>query len=79
MEILSHAIQQLITVSATELNSFLGMCMIKKLKRYEVVSRPGSIPNEIFFINKGLIRVIITDNEGVEHSIHFAIENQFYS
>ena len=35
------------------------------------------MPNEIFFINKGLIRVIVTDNEGVEHSIHFAMENQF--
>ncbi|MBK8371876.1 MAG: hypothetical protein IPL20_11020 [Saprospiraceae bacterium] len=35
------------------------------------------MPDEIFFINKGIIRVLITDNEGTEHTIHFAMENQF--
>lgn len=77
MEAITQAIRQMIAVSDAQLDSFLSMCIDKKLKRYEIVSRPGIIPNEIFFINKGLIRVIITDNEGTEHSIHFAMENQF--
>jgi hypothetical protein len=29
-----------------------------------MLSRPDVIPNDIFFINKGIIRVLITDNEG---------------
>jgi hypothetical protein len=35
------------------------------------------VPHEVFFINKGIIRVHITDHEGAEHTIHFALENQF--
>jgi CRP-like cAMP-binding protein len=45
--------------------------------RNESLSVPESIPNEIFFINKGLVRVFITDKSGNEHTIHFALENQF--
>lgn len=67
----------MIHVSEEALNDFLGQTLTKTFKRQEIVSRPNAIPNEIFFINKGLIRVFITDNEGTEHSIHFALENQF--
>lgn len=69
--------QQMIKVSEEELNDFLGQAITKTFKRQEIVSQPYAIPNEIFFINKGLIRVLITDNEGIEHTIHFALENQF--
>jgi CRP-like cAMP-binding protein len=77
MEQLSQAIQQMINLSATELNSLLDQCLIKNFKRHEILSRPNAIPNEIFFLNKGIIRVTILDNDGVEHTIHFALENQF--
>ncbi|MFM6924567.1 MAG: Crp/Fnr family transcriptional regulator [Ferruginibacter sp.] len=77
MEQIKQVIKQMIDVSEAELNDFLGLAFLKKFNRYETVSRPDAIPNEIFFINKGLIRVIITDNDGVEHTIHFALENQF--
>ncbi|MEZ4902221.1 MAG: cyclic nucleotide-binding domain-containing protein [Spirosomataceae bacterium] len=56
---------------------FLGRTITKTFKRQETISHPGAIPNEIFFINKGLIRVFITDPQGTEHTIHFALENQF--
>lgn len=69
--------RQMITVSEGELTDFLSQAITKTFKRQETVSRPNAIPNEIFFINKGLIRVLITDNEGTEHTIHFALENQF--
>lgn len=67
----------MIYISEEELNNFLREAIVKTFKRKEIISRPNSIPNEIFFINKGLIRVLITDNEGNEHTIHFALENQF--
>lgn len=69
----------MITVSEDELNDFLSQSITRTFKRQEIVSRPDVIPNEIFFINKGLIRVLITDNEGTEHTVHFALENQFIS
>lgn len=77
MEQIRQVMKQMINVSEEELNNFLSQAITKTLKRQETVSRPNVIPNEIFFINKGLIRVLITDNEGTEHTIHFALENQF--
>jgi CRP-like cAMP-binding protein len=77
MEQIKAVIQQMIKVSEDESNDFLNQAITKTFKRQEILSRPNVIPNEIFFINKGIIRVFITDNEGTEHTIHFALENQF--
>lgn len=77
MEQISQVIKQMISISEEELNAFLHQTIIKTFKRQEIVSRPNAIPNEIFFINKGLIRVIVGDNDGTEHTIHFALEKQF--
>ncbi len=77
MEQLSSIMKQMISISEEELTEFLGMTMLKKFNRLEILSKPALIPNEIFFINKGIIRVFVVDNEGVEHTIHFAMENQF--
>ena len=77
MEQIRQVMKQMINVSEDELNDFLSGTITKTFKRQEIISRPNIIPNEIFFINKGIIRVLITDNEGTEHTIHFALENQF--
>ncbi|MDN3656756.1 Crp/Fnr family transcriptional regulator [Ferruginibacter paludis] len=77
MEQIRQLMKQMINISETELSEFLDQTFIKTFKRQEIISRPGAFPNEIFFINKGLIRVLITDNTGAEHTIHFALENQF--
>ena len=77
MEQIKQVMQQMINVSEAELNDFLSQAVTKTFKRQEIISRPEIIPNEIFFINSGLIRVLISDNEGTEHTIHFALENQF--
>lgn len=77
MKQLRHVIQQMIQVTEEELEGFLKDCYARSLKRKEVVSKPGLVPHEIFFIQQGLLRVIITGQGGTEHSIHFALENQF--
>lgn len=77
MEQLKNFIQQMILVSDEELNTFLRYSSVKLIKRNEMLSVPGSIPDEIYFINKGLIRVFIIDADGVEHTTFFALENQF--
>jgi signal-transduction protein with cAMP-binding, CBS, and nucleotidyltransferase domain len=77
MEQIRQVMKQMIDVSEEELNDFLSQAIIKTFKRQEILSRPNSIPNEIFFVNKGIIRVLITDSEGTEHTIHFGLENQF--
>ncbi|HCL04752.1 MAG TPA: Crp/Fnr family transcriptional regulator [Chitinophagaceae bacterium] len=77
MEALYKAIQSMINISDAEWDRFLGTCIEEKIKRQAFLSKPRIVPNEIFFIAKGLVRVFITDENGVDHSIHFAMENQF--
>jgi CRP-like cAMP-binding protein len=77
MNQLSIAIRQMIDISDAEMEKFLSQTSLKVYKKQSLLSLPEVIPNDIFFINKGILRVMITDNEGVEHTIHFALENQF--
>jgi CRP-like cAMP-binding protein len=77
MEQIRSVMKQMISISEAELDSFLESCFLKTFARKEIVSRPGVVPNEIFFINKGLFRIMVIDKDGTEHTIHFALENQF--
>lgn len=77
MEALYKAIQSMINISGTEWDRFAENCIEKKFPRHGFLSKPLAVPNEIFFIVKGLVRVLVTDEEGIDHSIHFAMENQF--
>ena len=70
-------IRAMIDVSNHEISTLTEYCCTKKIRKNEIVSPVGYIPNDIFFINKGLLRVILTDKEGNNHTIHFALENQF--
>src|SRR5450432_4795525 len=77
MQQIKDAVKQFINFSEDEINGFLNHAIIKAVKRNEIISYPNAIQNEIYFINKGLIRRVITDNQGTEHTLHFAMENQF--
>ncbi len=77
MEQIRQVMKQMIQVSETELDDFLGQAVLKTFKRQQLISEPGAVPNDVFFINKGLIRVFLIDHAGNEHTIHFALENQF--
>jgi CRP-like cAMP-binding protein len=77
MENLRQAMRQMIDISEQELEVFLGKTFSKTFKRQEILSAPGTVPNEIFFIIKGIVRVVVTDHAGTEHTVHFAMENQF--
>lgn len=77
MEQLKAAIRQMIAITGEEMDAFLEKCYIKTFKKNEALSQPGPVPNEIFFISRGILRVIILDKNGTEHTIHFAMENQF--
>lgn len=67
----------MINVTENELDDFLDECFIRNFKRKEILSRPHAVPNEIYFINQGIIRVIVTDRSGTDHTTHFSLENQF--
>ena len=77
MDALRQYIKQMIDISDSDLSQFLSYSSVRHYKRLQALSTSGSIPNEIFFITSGIIRVVITDSQGVEHTVHFALENQF--
>ncbi len=77
MQQIQEATKQLITISETEMENFFRDCKIKTFKKKEVLSKANEVATEIFFINKGIVRIKIVDNKGTEHTIHFALENQF--
>jgi len=77
VEQIKTAIRSMIAISEAEMDHLLQTSFVKTFKRQEVLSKPDIVPNEVFFIKKGTIRVIVQDNEGLEHTIHFALENQF--
>jgi len=67
----------MIAISEQEMEGLLQTCFAKTFRKQAVLSRPGLVPNEVFFIQKGIVRVVVEDNDGMEHTIHFALENQF--
>lgn len=77
MEQLKQVMQSMIDISNDEFDRFYGTCQLETYNRNEIVSFPQTIPNEIYFIKKGLIRVFVIDDKGDQHTIHFAMENQF--
>ena len=77
MQILRESIGSMINITDDEFASFSQFCHAKTYDRHDIISKPGSVPNEIYFIIDGLIRVTVTDQDAIEHTIHFALENQF--
>lgn len=77
MEQMVSTIKQMIRISQAEIDQLLGFCYTANFARNALLSQPDVIPHEIFFINQGIVRVVVTDNEGIAHTIHFALENQF--
>lgn len=67
----------MISISDQEFDGFIASCSNLKFNKYDILSSPDEVPQHVFFVSKGLIRVFITDEEGVEHTVHFAMENQF--
>ncbi len=80
MELLRQAIRHMVEVEDKEeevLSAFLSQTYLQRFRKQEMLSFPGQVPQEIYFVNQGIIRVIISDRAGTEHSIHFALEQQF--
>lgn len=77
MEQIKNIIRQMISITDDEMDQFLVPCTIKTFPRKTLLSEAHKIPDEIFFINQGIIRTTIDDKAGKEHTLHFALENQF--
>jgi CRP-like cAMP-binding protein len=77
MQQIEKAIRSMIAISEEEMQQLLAFCEVKTFKKKEFLSREGKIPQEVYFINRGIVRNMISDSDGNEHTIHFTLENQF--
>ncbi len=77
MEQLAKVMKMMIDVDDAELDAFLALLHRRTFQKNELLSQPPQVPNEIFFINQGIIRVMVADKDGNENTIHFAVEDQF--
>ncbi len=71
------AIKQMISIADAELQLLLQGASVRTCKPQEVLNKPDRVANDVYFINRGILRVVITDHDGEDHTIHFALENQF--
>ncbi len=74
---LKNAIKEMITISEKESDAFMSFCYRRSFKKKAILSDDDKFIDEVYFIEKGILRVKIVDLEGREHTTHFAIENQF--
>ena len=67
----------MISISEKETDNFMSLCYRKSFGKKELLSDDDRFIDEVYFIEQGILRVKIVDLTGVEHTTHFAIENQF--
>ncbi|MEL6659392.1 MAG: hypothetical protein AAFY48_08255 [Bacteroidota bacterium] len=61
MEQLKQAIGQMINITIAEMDAFLQRCSPQTFKKRTILSAAGAVPNEVLFIEQGIIRVCLTD------------------
>jgi signal-transduction protein with cAMP-binding, CBS, and nucleotidyltransferase domain len=72
-----QVIQHMIQIENEQLDHLLKECFVRSCKRKELINKPYQAAHEVYFINKGILRVFMIDRSGYEHTTHFALENQF--
>jgi len=77
MEKIKQFLKNLINITDDEMHLLLKDSCVKNFKRSDIIAKSHQIPNEIYFVNSGIIRLFLFDNDGVEHTKYFALENQF--
>ena len=70
-------ISNYIDINNDEWNYYSSMFRLKKVKKKEIILNEGSICNNVFFVEKGLLRIYFVDRDGEEKTFHFSLENTF--
>jgi CRP-like cAMP-binding protein len=64
-----------ITLSPDEQEKVLDALQQKPVAKRTFLLKPGEIDRHIYFVNRGCLRMLYTDNNGLEHNICFYPEN----
>lgn len=76
---LIHHLQKRIPLSEEELNEFISEFKITKVKKRQFIVQPDFTAKYRSYVVKGALRAYVTDDDGHEHTIAFAIEDWWIS
>ncbi len=74
---IKKVILSLIEISQHEWNYYSQHLETKHFNKKEIVLQANTVCNNVYFVNKGLLRVFFIDKDGNESTFHFARENDF--
>ncbi len=71
------AIKSLIDINDKEWSYYSSLFTTKNYSKKEILLQPNNVCDNIFFINKGLLRIFFMDKNGNESTFYFSQENDF--
>jgi len=72
-----RVIKSLIDINELEWVDYSNRLRIKTYNKKEVLLQSGNICTDIFFVNKGLLRIYFINKDGDEATFYFSQENDF--
>ena len=79
MEQLFDYISKRIELTAEIKDFTQSISTIKKLKKGDVLIKENQIVNKTYFVTEGCLRTYVFDNFGKEHTLQFALKNNWIS
>jgi CRP-like cAMP-binding protein len=75
MEELLSFINKYISPDEEELQSFIQVLKTKHLAKGKRIITAGAISSNIFFVNKGILKYVMTGTDNKERAVHIAVQN----
>ena len=79
MQDLIHIIKSFVPLSSEAEEYIISIATEKTIPKGSVILRQGQRVNDIFFVTNGCLRSYCIDKNGKEHTLHFAIKNNWIS
>jgi len=70
-------ISNYIVISDEEWDCFASKIRTQEIPKKSIILNKETICRDVFFVNKGLLRVYFIDSNGDEKTFHFALKNTF--
>ncbi len=77
-EILIKNIKQHAPISDADIEKFISALTVRYIKKKKNLLNEGDSSNMMFYINEGLFRYYIFDEQGVEHTIDLIAQNNWF-
>jgi CRP-like cAMP-binding protein len=70
-----HLLRQLPSLRANELAELTAAFTQRTIPKRAVIVQPGEVANHRYYVVRGAFRAYVVDPAGVEHTLHFAVED----